>query len=168
MIAFSTRILKFQNKGEKTGWRYIEISKRQAEQLKPNNKVSFRVKGLLDQYSIEKTALLPMGEGDFILPINGTIRKAIGKKEGDMLKVRLELDERAIQLSSDFIKCLKDEPKAYDFFKSLPKSHQNYFSKWIEDAKTIQTKTKRITMAVIGLSAGQNYGEMIRANKVLR
>jgi hypothetical protein len=168
MITFSTRILKFQNKGEKTGWRYIEISKRQAEQLKPNNKVSFRVKGLLDQYSIEKTALLPMGEGDFILPINGTIRKAIGKKEGDMLKVRLELDERAIQLSSDFIKCLKDEPKAYDFFKSLPKSHQNYFSKWIEDAKTIQTKTKRITMAVIGLSAGQNYGEMIRANKVLR
>lgn len=167
MISFSTRILKFQNKGEKTGWRYIEISKRQAEQLKPNNKVSFRVKGLLDQYPIEKTALLPMGEGDFILPINGTIRKAIGKKEGDALKVQLELDERAIQLSSDFIKCLKDEPKAYAFFKALPKSHQNYFSKWIESAKTIQTKTKRITMAVVGLSAGQNYGEMIRANKTL-
>jgi hypothetical protein len=167
MITFSTRILKFQNNGEKTGWRYIEISKRQAEQLKPNNKVSFRVKGLLDQYPIQKTALLPMGEGNFILPINGTIRKAIGKKEGDALKVQLELDERAIQLSSDFIKCLKDEPRAYDFFKSLPKSHQNYFSKWIESAKTIQTKTKRITMAVVGLSAGQNYNEMIRANKTL-
>jgi hypothetical protein len=165
MITFTTRILKFQNKGEKTGWRYIEISKRQAEQLKPDNKVSFRVKGLIDQYPIQKTALLPMGEGDFILPINATIRKAIHKMEGDSIKVKLELDERAIALSSDFVKCLKDEPKAYEFFKSLPKSHQNYFSKWIESAKTIQTKTKRITMAIIGLSAGQNYGEMIRANK---
>jgi hypothetical protein len=165
MITFSTRILKFNDKGEKTGWRYIEISKRQAQQLKPDSKVSFRVKGKLDQHAIQKTALLPMGEGSFILPINGTIRKAIGKKEGDILKVELALDERPLTLSSDFIKCLKDEPGAYDFFKSLPKSHQQYFSKWIESAKTMQTKTKRITMAVIALASGQGYSEMIRANK---
>jgi hypothetical protein len=168
MITFSTRILKFQNKGEKTGWSYIEISKRYAQQLKPDSKVSFRVKGMLDQHTIQKTALLPMGDGNFILPVNGTIRKAIGKQAGDALKVKLELDERALILSSEFIKCLKDEPGAYEFFKSLPKSHQQYFSKWIESAKTIQTKTKRITMAVIALSSGQGYSEMMRANKTLR
>lgn len=168
MITFTTRILKFQNKGEKTGWSYIEISKRQAQQLKPDSKVSFRVKGLLDQHAIQKTAILPMGEGDFILPINGTIRKAICKKEGDIINVQLEVDERALILSSEFIKCLKDEPGAYEFFKTLPKSHQNYFSKWIESAKTIQTKTKRITMAVIALGSRQGYQEMMRANKELR
>jgi hypothetical protein len=168
MITFSTRILKFDKKGEKTGWSYIEISKRQAEQLKPGCRVSFRIKGSLDSHAINQTALLPMGEGDFILPLNGTMRKVIGKKEGDVLKLKIELDERPLTLSSDFVTCLKDDPLAYNFFKTLPKSHQVYFSKWIESAKTISTKTKRITMAVIALGLGQGYPEMIRANKGVR
>jgi Domain of unknown function (DUF1905)/Bacteriocin-protection, YdeI or OmpD-Associated len=167
MITFSTRILKFDKKGEKTGWSYIEISKRQAEQLKPDCRVSFRIKGQLDQYLIHQTALLPMGDGNFILPLNGTMRKAIGKREGDALKVRIEPDERPLTLSSDFVTCLKDDPRAYDFFKTLPKSHQAYFSKWIESAKTISTKTRRITRALIALGSGQGYSEMIRANKTI-
>jgi len=108
-----------------------------------------------------------MGDGNFILPLNSAMRKAIGKKEGDTLKVKMELDGRPLTLSSEFIMCLKDDPRAYDFFKTLPKSHQAYFSKWIESAKTIATKTKRITMAVIALGSGQGYGEMMRANKGL-
>ena len=165
MITFSTRILKFGKKGEKTGWRYIEISKQQAEKLNPGCRVTFRVRGKLDSHPIEKTALLPMGEGSFILPMNASLRKATGKEEGDTLKVQLEHDKRELTLSSDFIKCLKDEPAAYDFFKTLPKSHQTYFSKWIDTAKTSSTKVKRITMAVIALSSRQGFGEMIRANK---
>ena len=167
MITFSAQILKFQKKGEKTGWSYIEISKRQGWLLKPGSRVSFRVKGLLDQLPIEKAALLPMGSGDFILPLGGPIRKAIGKQAGDSVRVKIELDPRPLSPSSDFIKCLKDDPRALDFFKTLPKSHQNYFSKWIESAKTVTTKTRRITMAVIALGSGQGYGEMIRANKRL-
>lgn len=168
MISFSTRILKFDKQGEKTGWSYIEINKHQAEQLKPGCRVSFRIKGRLDHHPIQKTAILPMGEGNFILPLNGPMRKALGKKEGDIIKIMIELDERAIQLSSDFVKCLKDDPRAYNFFKTLPRSHQLYFSKWIESAKTMSTKTKRITMAVIALGSGQGYGEMMRANKGVR
>ncbi|HEY8936683.1 MAG TPA: YdeI/OmpD-associated family protein [Cyclobacteriaceae bacterium] len=167
MISFKARIQKFGNKGEKTGWSYIEISKKQSEELKPGCRVSYRVKGKLDQHPIQKAALIPMGEGKFIYPLNGPTRKALGKGEGDTLQVQLELDERALTLSADFVACLKDEPRAYEFFKTLPKSHQNYFSKWIESAKTIQTKTKRITMAVIALGAGQGYSEMIRSNRGL-
>ena len=165
MITFTSTILKFQKKGEKTGWSYIEISKRQAEQLNPNARVSFRVKGHLDSHPIQQAALIPMGEGRFILPLNGSLRKAIGKKAGDRLQVKMELDERPLTPSADFIKCLKDDPNAFDFFKTLPKSHQNYFSKWIESARTFSTKARRITMAVIALSSKQGYGEMVRANK---
>jgi hypothetical protein len=165
MIKFSTRILKFGNKGEKTGWRYIEISKQQAEKLNAGCKVSFRIKGKLDNHVIEKAALLPMGDGNFILPINASIRKAIAKEEGDLMQVQMEHDKRELTLSSDFIQCLKDEPGAYDFFKTLPKSHQAYFSKWIDSAKTMTTKAKRITMAVIALAKKLGFGEMIRANK---
>jgi hypothetical protein len=165
MIAFKTKILKFAQQGEKTGWSYIEINKRQAEQLNPDNKKSFRVKGKLDEFKIEKIALLPMGEGKFILPMNATLRKGTGKTAGDSITVQLDIDKRMLTPSADFMECLKDDQRAYDYFMSLPKGHQNYFSKWIESAKTTPTKTKRITMAVIALSTGQGFAEMIRANK---
>ena len=165
MIKFNTTILKFDKQGEKTGWTYIEISAAQAKKINPGVKVSYRVKGRLDNYAIEKTAILPMGEGGFIMPLKGEIRKAIGKKMGDKLTVELELDQRQIEPSADFIKCLKQDPEAMKFFKTLPGSHQRYFSKWIDDAKTIQTKTKRIVMAMTAFSKKQSFMEMMRANR---
>jgi len=168
IIRYSTKILKFDKKGEKTGWSYIVIPRAKAQELKSNTKVSFRVKGQLDQHSIHQAALIPMGDGDFILPMNAILRKATGKKAGDTIRVQLEPDGRSLTLSADFMKCLKDDPRALDHFKTLPRSHQHYYSKWIESAKTIQTKTKRITMAVIALGARQGFGEMLRANKTLR
>jgi hypothetical protein len=165
MITFSAKILRFGKQGDKTGWSFIEISKRQAEQLNPGCKKSFRIKGQLDSHKIKQVSLLPVGEGKFMLPMNASIRKGTGKTAGDTLKVQFELDERPLKLSADFIDCLKDDSRAYDFFKTLPKGHQNYFSNWIESAKTVDTKTKRITMALIALAEGQGFGEMIRANK---
>lgn len=165
MIRFTTTILKFDKKGEKTGWTYIEISAGQAKKLNPGVKVGYRVKGTLDQSSFEKTAIMPMGEGAFIMPLNGKMRKAIGKKMGDKLTVVLELDTRQIQPSSDFMKCLKQDPAALKFFKLLPGSHQRYYSRWIEGAKTMQTKTKRILMALEAFTKNQSFSEMMRANR---
>jgi hypothetical protein len=53
MIRYITTILKFNKKGEKTSWVYIEISESQAQKLKPDTRVSFRVKGLLDHYAFD-------------------------------------------------------------------------------------------------------------------
>lgn len=165
MITFQTTLQKFEKNKEKTGWTYIEISPSQANKMMPGQRVSFRVKGSIDSYSLQKTALLPSGEGSFILPVNGTIRKAIGKKHGDKVKVVLEVDKRKLEISSDLMTSLRDEPGAMAYFRSLPKSHQNYFSKWIEDAKTTGTKTKRIVMAVIAMSKKQDFGQMIRESR---
>ncbi|MBL7851699.1 MAG: DUF1905 domain-containing protein [Cyclobacteriaceae bacterium] len=168
MITFTAKIRKFEKKGEKTGWTYIEISSRQAHQLNPGKKTGYRVKGQLDDYPIQRVALLPMGDGNFIIPLNARMRKALGKEAGDSLTVRLEVDSRNLPPSSDFMKCLRDDAKATAHFKTLPGSHQRYFSKWIEEAKTVETKTKRITMAVIALASGMGFPEMIRANRKLR
>lgn len=165
MIKFTTTLLKFDKQGEKTGWTYIEIAADLAEKLKPGNKKSFRVKGKLDKFSISSVALMPMGEGNFIMAINADMRKGIGKRKGAPVNVQLEVDDAPIQLSSDLMGCLEDEPKALSFYKSLSKGHQNYFSKWIESAKTEPTKAKRIAQAVNALSKGQHYGIMIRALK---
>lgn len=163
MIQFDTTIQKFEKKGEKSGWTYIEISAARAKKLKPESKVAFRVKGSLDQFNFEKVAILPMGEGNFIMPLNATMRKAIGKKQGDKLKVTMEVDERKMIISPDLIACLKEDPDAMKFFKSLPGSHQLYFSKWIESAKTVQTKTRRIVTCMLAFSKKQGYSEMMRS-----
>jgi hypothetical protein len=167
MITFTATIHKFAKQGEKTGWTYFEISARKANKLKADTKVSFRVRGLLDSFKIKQIALIPMGDGNFIMPLNAAMRKGTGKKLGDKLKVSLEADESKFVFSLEFMACLKDDPVAYDFFQTLPGSHQKYFSKWIDSAKTSATKTKRIVMAVVALSKKQGYPEMIRANKGL-
>jgi bifunctional DNA-binding transcriptional regulator/antitoxin component of YhaV-PrlF toxin-antitoxin module len=165
MIAFTATLLRFDKKGEKTSWTFVEISASQAKKLKPGTKVSFRVRGKLDSHPIKQVALMPMGEGTFILPVNGTMRKAIGKKVGDKVKVEIEADDSTIVLSRDLMACLKDDPAAMAAFKKLPGSHQKYFSRWIESAKTAATKTKRIVMTVEALSKKMDFGAMLRAER---
>ncbi|MEJ0102256.1 MAG: DUF1905 domain-containing protein [Bacteroidota bacterium] len=70
MVQYTATILQFAEQGEKTGWTYIEIPADIAQKLKPGNKKSFRVKGKLDNHPIKKVALLPMGGGRFIMPLN--------------------------------------------------------------------------------------------------
>jgi hypothetical protein len=165
MIEFTTALKQFAEQGEKTGWTYIEVPVDIARQLKPGNKKSFRVKGKLDKFSISGIALLPMGGGRFIMAVNAGMRKGIGKKKGAMVKVQLEEDKKAFQFNKDFMECMADEPAAAEFFKTLAGSHQRYFSKWIEEAKTEQTKTKRIAWAVTTLSKKQGYPEMLRSHQ---
>jgi hypothetical protein len=165
MLCFSTTIQQFGQQGEKTGWTYIAVSAEQAAVLNPGVKASFRVSGFLDDYPVEKLALLPMGNGDFILTLNAAIRKGIKKQKGATVTVRLKLDKAPVPIDAEFMDCLCDEPAALQYFQSLAKGHQNYFSKWIETAKTVPTKTKRIAMAVNALAKGWGYPEMIRAAK---
>lgn len=165
MVQYTTTILKFEKQGEKTGWTYIEIPADIAQQIKPNNKKSFRVKGKLDNYKISGVSLLPMGGGSFIMALNASMRKGIGKRYGAMVKVQLQEDEKPFQFNKDFMDCLADEPAATEYFKSLPGSHQRYFSKWIDEAKTVETKTKRIAWAINSLSKKQGFGEMLRSHQ---
>jgi hypothetical protein len=168
MINYSTAILKFDKQGEKTGWTYIEVPEKIAEQIKPGCKKSYRVKGRLDEYSIEQVALIPMGNGSFIIPINAAMRKGVGKRKGAILDVKLQEDKKEYLLNAEFMECLEDEPVALNFFKTKPASYQRYYSKWVESAKTEITKTKRIALAVSSLAKKMEYGEMIRSQRALK
>lgn len=165
MEQFTATILQFKEQGEKTGWSYIEVPQDIAEKLKPGNKKSFRVKGWLDDYAFEGVSLLPIGGGSFIMAINATIRKGIHKSKGALLVVKMEADESPFILNPDMLECLADEPKALSYFQKLPKSHQKYFSKWIDSAKTEATKAKRIALTVTACARQMHFGEMLREQK---
>ena len=98
MIRFNAIIKKFSSQGEKTGWTYIEVPAEIAQQLKPNNKKSFRVKGYLDNYYFEGKALLPMGEGNFIMALKTEVRKAIGKRKGAEVLIKMQADDKPVTL----------------------------------------------------------------------
>ncbi|HEY4327299.1 MAG TPA: YdeI/OmpD-associated family protein [Mucilaginibacter sp.] len=166
MIEFNTIILQFAEQGEKTGWSYIEIPADLAQQIKPGNKKSFRVRGMLDGFAVSGMALMPMGEGNFIMALKAEVRKGIHKNAGAMLQVRLEEDvDFKIEMPNDLKECFDFEPEAFDFFNSLPKSHSEYFIKWINDAKANETRAKRIINTVNAMLRKWSYNEMIRAIK---
>lgn len=162
MVSFDTVVKKFAEKGEKTGWTYIEIPFNIAQQLKPNFKKSFRVKGFINKESIEAIALLPMGEGNFILALNNNLRKRLNLRNADEVSLNLELDCSIYQLNNDLVECLKDDPLASEHFYKMPRSHQNYYSKWIEQAKTEKSISNRIAKVIIGLSKKLSFADTIK------
>jgi len=165
MLSFTATILQFAEQGEKTGWTYITVPAAIAGKLNPGVKKSYRVKGKLDDFAIEKLAMIPMGKGDFILTINAAIRKGIGKRKGATVKVQLEIDHAPILPPGELMECLQDEPEALQYFNSLPQGHRNYFTKWIESAKTEPTRTRRIALVIKTMVRKMDFGAMLREER---
>lgn len=161
-VSFTALLRRFDDNGEKTRWTYITIPPDVSEALSPGQKTSFRVCGKLDEHAIRQVALIPMGDGTFILGVNAVMRRALGKAKGDTIQVSIEADRSALTHSDDLMACLADHPDALAFFETLTPGHQRYYSRWIEEAKTIETKSKRITQAIQGFAMGMGYPEMIR------
>ncbi len=165
MINFTTTILKFEKKGEKTGWTYLEIPGDIVQKLFPRNKFIFRVKGKIDDYAVKQVALLPIGNGRFIMALNKAMRAGIGKKYGDVVELKIEIDKSQILISPELLDCLNEESEALKNFNKLVPSHQRYFSNWVKEAKTFETKAKRIALTINALLKGYHYGEMIKEQR---
>lgn len=163
MVEFTTMILQFAEQGEKTGWSYIEIPADIAQQMKPGNKKSFRVRGMLDALPVSGMALMPMGEGNFIMALKAEVRKGIHKNAGAMLHVKLEEDvDFKVEMPADLQECFDFEPEALEFFNTLAKSHREYFIKWIDSAKTDETRAKRVVNTINAMLRKWPYNVMLR------
>jgi uncharacterized protein YdeI (YjbR/CyaY-like superfamily) len=93
------------------------------------------------------------------------MRKATGKRFGATLKVQLELDESPILPPAELLECMADEPEALKYYNSLPQGHRNYFTKWIESAKTDATKAKRIALVIKTMARKMDFGAMLREER---
>jgi len=166
MVSFNVEIEKFDTNGEKTGWSYLFIPAAIAAQIKPGERRSIRVKGTIDGVNISGMSLMPMGEGDFILPLKKAIRKAIRKEAGATVVLSLEHHaDFKIEMPEDLEICLAQEEGASAYFLSLTKSHQNYFIVWLNTAKTEATRTKRLVMIVNAMVHQYNYAQMLKAGR---
>lgn len=159
---FTAIIQRFEKKGEKTGWTYVSVDSELANRINPGVKTSYRVSCEIKEKKDLDFTLLPMGGGDFIFPIRKEMLKSLSLKIGDKVQISISYNKEKYKIDEDFMDYLNKMPKAIKYFESLPISHKNYFSKWIQSAKTLETKAKRIERAVRYLNQSKGYVEMIR------
>lgn len=112
------------------------------------------VKVTLNGYTYVSTVAV-MG-GKYMVGVSADVRAAAGVKGGDKLTVEIELDTevREVTLPPDFKKALDKDPKAKKFFESLSYSRQKNHVTIIEQAKTEETRLRRIEKSVNDLVAG--------------
>src|SRR3954464_8849836 len=113
------RLEKYPGKG---GWTYAQIPEVAKDKNSPFGWV--RVRGTIDSYEIKGYHLMPMGNGNLFLPVKASIRKKLGKQEGDYIHVILYTDDLPTDLPEELKLCLQDEPDAYVAFLSYTDAEQ--------------------------------------------
>jgi Bacteriocin-protection, YdeI or OmpD-Associated/Domain of unknown function (DUF1905) len=95
--------------------------------------------------------------GKFMIGVSADIRSKTGIKGGDKVRVTLELDTkpREVEVPADFQRLLDKNPKAKQFFDTLSYSNKQRYVLPIGQAKTEETRQRRMEKAVIDLSEGK-------------
>lgn len=90
----------------------------------------------------------------FMLPLSAENRKAAGVAAGDEVEVMLALDTapREVDVPPDLASALAAEPAAAAAFAALSYSNRRRHVLAVEDAKTPETRTRRIARVVAELA----------------
>ncbi len=106
------------------------------------------VKVTLSGYSYRTT--IGTVNGGPMLPLSATHREAAGLKAGEQVEVTLELDEepRTVEVPDDLIAALSAMAGAKDKFDALAFSKRKEFVRQVEEAKTQETRERRIAKIV--------------------
>ena len=96
-------------------------------------------------------------DGRFMIGVSNDVRKAAGVVAGETVDVELELDTepREVVVPADFEAALDAEPAARSFFDGLSYSNKRRFVMPIDDAKTAETRQRRIEASVVKLREGR-------------
>ncbi|NND05313.1 MAG: DUF1905 domain-containing protein [Saprospiraceae bacterium] len=130
---------KFPGKG---GWTYVSVPEIPPDPNAPFGWVS--VSGQIDEILLEKIKLLPMGNGTLFLPVKAGLRKALNKKAGDQVSLKLYYDEGALPIPDDLEEVLADERELKAAFDQLPIAKKNDHIKRIVASKMQDTRVQRI------------------------
>ena len=92
--------------------------------------------------------------GAFMISLSKANREAAGVKAGDQVEVTLELDiePRMVEVPDDLAAALSEKPGARAAFDALSPSRRKEFVRQVEDAKTQETRDRRIAGIVAKLS----------------
>jgi hypothetical protein len=146
-ISFDTTILQI---GNNTG---ICVPDEVVEKLGAGKKPPVIV--TVNNY-VYRNTIAVMG-GKFMIGVSADIRNKTGIKGGDEVTVELELDNepREVILPSDFKVALDENLNTKKFFEGLSYSNKQRYVSPIGQAKTEETRQRRIEKAIRDLSDGK-------------
>jgi hypothetical protein len=103
------------------------------------------VKVWFDGY-FERKSLLPKGGGTHWLSVSSTVRKTIGKTDGDLVSVVVEKDNdpRVVDLPEDLQWLFDNEPDMKERFMKMGYSNQKFFNDWICAVSDPESRVRRI------------------------
>ena len=89
--------------------------------------------------------------------VSAEVREAAGVQAGDVVDVEMVLDTapREVAVPADFAAALDAEPAAQATFERISYSEKRWFVLGIEDAKTPETRQRRIDKAIERLREGR-------------
>jgi hypothetical protein len=146
-ISFDTTILQL---GNNTG---INVPDEVVEKLGAGKKPPVIV--TVNDYTYRNTIAV-MG-GKFMIGVSADIRSKTGIKGSDKVKVTLELDTkpREVDVPADFQRLLDENSKAKQFFETLSYSNKQRYVLPIGQAKTEETRQRRMEKAIADLKEGK-------------
>lgn len=132
-----------------------------------SSKGRIRVTGRLQGAEFNGT-LMPVGSGRHILYVPGGLRAATGVKVGDTVTLDIEpLGPRRVILPSDLAAALDKVPDAPEAWQSLADSHRRELTRFLEDARSAETRGRRVEQIVIEVLGGEVRAPGTRADRAL-
>ncbi|GGD96314.1 YdeI/OmpD-associated family protein [Paenibacillus nasutitermitis] len=103
-----------------------------------------------------RTTVAPMS-GNYMIPLNADHRAGAGVRAGDEVDVDIELDTepREVVMPHDFSTELDRNEEAKRFFEGLSFTNKKRFVTSIEEAKTTETRQRRLAKAMTLLIDGR-------------
>ncbi|REK75012.1 YdeI/OmpD-associated family protein [Paenibacillus paeoniae] len=131
----------------------FEVPREVVEAMGPTKKPRVVVK--IGDYTYRSTVAVM--DGKFMLPLSAENRQGAGVAAGDQVEVELTLDTepREIVVPHDLAAALAQEEAAASFFAGLNYSNKNRIVYQIGQAKTAETRERRIHKAVESLKEGK-------------
>jgi hypothetical protein len=102
-----------------------------------------------------RTSIASMG-GQFLLGVSAANRELTGTKAGGVYDVEVEVDTepRVLEVPDDLAAAFDQSPAAKTFYETLSYSQQRRVVEPVRDAKTEETRARRIAAMVAKLADG--------------
>ncbi len=136
-------------------WTYMDIPLEVTQELGAKGQI--KVIGSINGHPF-RTSARPHGDGSHYVVVNRSIRDAIQSTRGDVVHVVMERDTapRTVDVPDDFAEAMESNQQLAKSFESLSYSHKKEFVDWIESAKKVVTRERRITKSLDMLMEGSS------------
>ncbi len=131
----------------------IQVPDEVVEQLSAGKRPPVRV--TIGSYTY-RTTVAPMG-GQFWIPVSAEIRAGADINAGDEFDVAIEVDTepREVTVPAELAAALEVDPAAKQAFEKLSYSNKRLHVLSVEDAKTPETRQRRVDKVMTALRGGK-------------